>query len=104
MGKILAIHSQAEDEGRWEPCPENPLQARSMSVFGTLGSRYSVLVMEKGTLTEELAGPDGCWSLTDRWSGGGPVRFDLQWAVDAGGSGCVVLCGRENPAVFHSSA
>lgn len=99
MKEILFGHGMAEDEGRWEPSPENPLQTRSMSVFGTRGIRYSILVMEKGTLTEKLAGPDGCWALLDSGRDGSPVRFDLQWAIDAGGSGCVVLCGRENPAV-----
>ncbi|MFO8183569.1 MAG: hypothetical protein R6U39_05290 [Candidatus Aegiribacteria sp.] len=104
MDEILFINSRPEDSGRWEPSPESPLQARSMSVFGTLGSRYSLLVMEKGMLTGKLAGPEGCWYLADSWRDGTPVRFDLQWVVDAGGSGCVVLCGRENPSVFHTSA
>lgn len=104
MGEILFIHSRPEDGVRWEPSPEGNLKARALTVFGTPGNRYSILVMEKKILTEKLAGPEGCWLLCDRWMDGTPVRFDLQWAVDAGGSGCVVLCGRENPCAVDNSA
>ncbi|MBN2587396.1 MAG: hypothetical protein JXA64_00795 [Candidatus Fermentibacteraceae bacterium] len=102
--EILFIHRQASDSGRWQTAPECPIDQNSMSVFGTLGSRYSVLVLERDRVDPRLAGADGGWILADGWRGGERVRFDLQWAADAGENGCIALCGREASGPFCTSA
>jgi len=102
--EILFIHSQVSGSGRWKTAPECPLAPGAMSVFGTLGSRYSVLVVEKERVNQLLAGDKGCWILADGWREGERVRFDLQWAVDAEESGYIMLCGREASEPFSTSA
>lgn len=101
---ILFMHSQASGSGRWAPAPECPLKPDSMSVFGTLGSRISVLVLQRGSITAGLAGREGGWILSDRWRDGARTAFRIQWAVDAGNGNLVVLCGRETRLPFCTSA
>ena len=76
----------------------------SLSVFGSEGNRYSILVIEKEHLSSDYAGRGGKWLLSETNDSEGPVRFDLEWAAPAAGSGCLVLCGRETPLAFNSSA
>jgi hypothetical protein len=73
----------------------------STSVFGTAGNRYSILVIEKEYLTRDYAGRNGKWSLTAERKT--TVEFELLWAVEASGSGCLVLCGKEVPSRFTAS-
>ena len=76
----------------------------SISVFGTLGSRYSILVIEKEHLRSDFAGRDGRWFLTKQESGAVNVLFRLEWVLEAEGTGCFVLCGKEAQNSFCSSA
>ncbi|MCK5117182.1 MAG: hypothetical protein KAR44_11320 [Candidatus Aegiribacteria sp.] len=76
----------------------------SLSVFGTEGNRYSILVIEKENLRSDYTGRDGKWLLSETHDGEGHIRFDLEWAAEAAGSGCLVLCGRETPLRFSSPA
>lgn len=76
----------------------------SLSVFGTEGNRYSILVIEKEHLNSDYAGRDGKWLLTENKERKHQISFNLEWAVEAPGSGCLVLCGRETHLPFNSSA
>ena len=74
----------------------------STSVFGAAGNRYSILVVEKELLGSDYAGSDGKWSLLLEKKV--TVEFEHMWAVEARGSGCIVLCGREVPQRFTAPA
>ena len=102
--EMIFMHRQSSGSGRWVPPPEGDLEVRSLSVFGAGGSRFSVMVMERMTVTPELAGRQGNWTLADRWQEGRMVSFQLLWVADAEEEGCLMLCGREVPAAFSTSA
>lgn len=96
--------NQEEYSGGWEITSDSKTAVLSLSVFGTAGNRYSVMVIEKDKLSSDYAGRNGKWFLKERNDAAGQIRFDLQWAVEAAGSGCLVLCGRETTARFITSA
>lgn len=76
----------------------------SLSVFGTIGSRYSILVIEKEHLRSDYTGRNGRWFLTEKENRSVHIWFSLEWVVEAKGTGCLVLCGKETQAPFSSSA
>lgn len=90
--------------GIWELSSDNSKDAHSVSVFGTKGNRFSILVFPKDTVPVDYAGKDGNWVINHSNSETSAVRFTLQWVADAGGSGCVILCGREAQQQFSSTA
>lgn len=69
-------------------------EVQSLSVFGPRGDRFSILVFHRENLPPEYTGNNGRWSLISN-STGRSVYFRLNWAIDAQGSGCTILCGRE---------
>ena len=98
------IHSIHQCSGNWTLASGSQTGVISLNVFGTEGNRYSILVIEKENLRSDYAGKGGKWVLSETKDEKDAVRFDLEWAAPAAGSGCVVLCGRETPLPFHSSA
>ena len=100
---IFAIH-QAEQDGSWKIASGSETGVLSLSVFGTARNRYSVMIIEKEYLSSDYAGKDGKWYLSERNGSNEKIRFDLQWSVEAAGSGCFVLCGHEVTAPFSNSA
>jgi hypothetical protein len=102
--EILTMHRQAENSGRWSLALCEGYPESSLSVFGTNGSRFSVLVMRKDILPREYTGERGGWTLSDGWHAGRTVRFSLRWAVDSERSGFVILCGRETAIPFTAPA
>lgn len=88
----------------WELSSDNSNDAHAVSVFGTKGNRFSILVFPKDTVPVDYAGKDGNWVITDSNDQSSSIRFALQWVADAGGSGCVILCGREAQLQFSSIA
>ncbi len=96
-----SIHQCSRD---WKLAAGSETGILSLSVFGTAGNRYSILVIEKEHLSTDHAGQDGKWLLIEKKEDANLLNFDLEWAVEATGSGCLVLCGRETPAPFSSSA
>lgn len=102
--EMITIHLLASGGNRWTAAPESGLETVSLSVFGTRGSRYSVAVVRREAVTDRLAGRNGGWTLTDSWETGSRVSFRLVWAADTRGDGCLMLCGREVPEAFSTSA
>lgn len=98
------LYSIKQSGGSWKPVSGTGTGILSISVFGAEGSRYSILVMEKEHLRSDYAGKDGNWLLSGNEDAGSHVKFVLEWAVEAAGSGCLVLCGKETPIPFNSSA
>ena len=98
------FHSIHQCDRNWTLISGSQNGVLSFSVFGTEGNRYSILVIEKEHLRSEYAGRDGNWLLSETHDGEDHIRFDLEWAVEAAGSGCLVLCGRETPLRFNSPA
>ncbi len=98
------FHSIHQCDRNWTLVSGSHNGVLSLSVFGTEGNRYSILVIEKEQLRSDYAGRNGKWLLSDTNDVEDHIRFDLEWAAPAAGSGCVVLCGRETPLPFHSSA
>lgn len=96
--------NQEDRSGGWEITSGSKTAVLSLNVFGTVGNRYSVMVIEKEQLSGDYTGRNGKWFLKEINDEEGQIRFDLQWAVDAAGSGCLVLCGKETPARFVTSA
>ena len=90
--------------GIWELSSENSANARAVSVFGTKGNRFSILVFPKDSVPVDYAGKDGNWVIIHSNGESSAIRFTLQWVADAGGSGCVILCGREAQQQFSSIA
>lgn len=102
-GGTFSIH-ETEQDGSWKIASGSETGVLSLSVFGTARNRYSVMIIEKEYLSSDYAGKDGKWYLSERTGSNERIRFDLQWAVEAAGSGCLVLCGHEVTAPFSSSA
>ena len=100
-GLLSSFHHCVND---WTLASDSQAGVLSLSVFGTEGNRYSILVIEKEHLRSDYAGRDGNWLLSETHDGEDHIRFDLEWAVEAAGSGCLVLCGRETPLRFNSPA
>lgn len=98
------IHSIQQCSGDWMLASGSETGVISLSVFGTAGNRYSILVIDKEHLSSDYACRDGKWFLIDKKEGKTQLRFDLEWAAPASGSGCLVLCGKETPVPFSSSA
>lgn len=88
----------------WELSSDNSKNAHAVSVFGTKGNRFSILVFPKDTVPVDYAGKDGNWVINHSNDENSAIRFTLQWVADAGGSGCVILCGREAQQQFSSTA
>ncbi len=95
---------QYESSQNWKMAEGPDKGVISLNVFGTAGNRHSILIIEKDNLITEYAGRDGNWLLSQKDNGKLFARFNLEWAVEAAGSGCLVLCGREVPVPFISSA
>lgn len=100
---VLSIHMETRNAGRWTVAGDDALSVHSVSVFGEKGSRYSVIITDKSCLKSSDPFKKGCWSLSDGWFDGLKVWFTLQWVLEAGGDGRVLLCGRENRQVFHTA-
>ncbi|MEN8209189.1 MAG: hypothetical protein ABFR50_08055 [Candidatus Fermentibacteria bacterium] len=98
------IYSIQENGRNWKLTSDSQKGILSLSVFGSEGNRYSILVMEKEHLKSDYAGKDGNWLLSESINRECNIRFNLEWAVEAEGSGCLVLCGRETPLPFNTSA
>jgi len=98
------LYSINQNTESWKPVSGTQAGILSISVFGAEGSRYSILVMEKDHLRSDYAGKDGNWLLSGNEDAGSTVKFVLEWAVEAAGSGCLVLCGKETPIPFNNSA
>lgn len=88
----------------WELSPDNSKDVNAVSVFGTKGNRFSILVFPRESVPADYAGKNGKWNLTHSNGGSSTIWFELLWAVDASGSGCVVLCGKEALSYYSSSA
>lgn len=96
-----SIHRCSED---WKLSSGSETGILSLSVFGTAGNRYSILVIEKEHLSSDYAGKEGRWVLIASKEDKNRLMFDLEWAVEAAGSGCLVLCGREIQSPFSNPA
>jgi len=103
-GYAAGMYSIGQQECKSGWTADSVTGVKSLSVFGTAGNRYSLLIIEKEHLNTDYAGKNGEWYLKETKGNPGLVRFELQWAVEAPGSGCIVLCGREGHAPFCSSA
>ncbi len=86
----------------WELSSNNSADVNAISVFGTKGNRFSILVFPKESVPADYAGKNGNWVINQSNSETSGIRFTLQWVVDAGG--CVILCGREAQQQFSSIA
>ncbi len=104
VSEVICSISQHECNANWMLPSGSDTGVISLSVFGTEGNRYSILVIEKEHLRSDYAGRDGKWFLSESNEGEGHIRFNLEWAAPAAGSGCLVLCGRETQLTFDSSA
>lgn len=98
---IRSIHQCSCD---WKLACGSEAGVLSLSVFGTAGNRYSIIVIEKEHLSSAYAGREGRWLLIERKEDTLSLMFDLEWVVEAPGSGCLVLCGREIQAPFSNPA
>ncbi len=98
------LYSINQCDQSWSLASGSDTGVLSLSVFGSEGNRYSILVIEKEHLRSDYAGRGGKWLLSETNDAEGTVRFDLEWAAPAAGSGCLVLCGRETNTPFNSSA
>ena len=94
----------ASENGTWELSSNNYADANAISVFGTKGNRFSILVFPRESVPVDYAGKNGSWVINHSSIETSGIRFTLQWAADAGGSGCVILCGREAQQQFISTA
>ncbi|MCK5065385.1 MAG: hypothetical protein KAQ97_08885 [Candidatus Fermentibacteraceae bacterium] len=90
--------------GIWELLSDNSKDVNALSVFGTKGNRFSILVFPRESVPIDFAGKNGAWIINNSSNETSGIRFTLQWAADAGGSGCVILCGREAQQQFISTA
>ena len=90
--------------GIWELSSDSSKDVNAVSVFGTKGNRFSILVFPKDTVPVDYAGKDGNWVINHSNDESSTIRFTLQWVADANGSGCVILCGREAQQQFSSTA
>ncbi|MCK4505125.1 MAG: hypothetical protein KAW14_05875 [Candidatus Aegiribacteria sp.] len=90
--------------GIWELSSDNSADVNAVSVFGTKGNRFSILVFPRESVPVDYAGKDGNWIINHCNDITSAIRFTLQWVVDASGSGCVILCGREAQQQFSSTA
>jgi len=90
--------------GTWELSSDNSKDINALSVFGTKGNRFSILVFPRESVPVDYAEKNGTWVLNHSNDDMSAIRFTLQWAADAGGSGCVILCGREAQQQFISTA
>lgn len=88
----------------WELSSDKSADARAVSVFGTKGNRFSILVFPRESVPVDYAGKDGNWIINHYNSKNSEIRFTLEWVADATGSGCVILCGREAQQQFSSTA
>jgi len=100
LGQPRAAASEDSDT-RWQ-LPKSYSSVGSVTVFGTPGTRYSVIVISRLSESLEILCRDEGWYLTG--SEGAAVSFRMEWALDAGSSGSVVLCGRETPGAFVTPA
>lgn len=104
ISEVMCTVNQYKSDAGWILASGSDTGILSHSVFGTKGNRYSILVIEKEHLRTDYAGREGKWFLSETHTGKGNVRFDLEWAVEAAGSGCLVLCGKETPLRFNNPA
>ena len=88
-----SIHKREYNTG-WMLAPGFEIGVISLSVFGIAGNRHSIIVVEKEHLNSGCTGRDGKWLLMEIKDGKHQIGFNLEWAVEAPGSGCLVLCGR----------
>ena len=85
----------------WHLADPSGTTPEAISVFGPPGSMSCVVILHRSLLPTSMTSETGEWMLCRDSAGTGrSALFSLQWALDAPGSGCVALCGREIPR-FH---
>ena len=95
------VVSQFSSGSGWHLETPSGTAAESISVFGPPGSMSCVVILHRSSLPTSMTSETGEWMLSrDDTGTDQSALFTLQWALDAPGSGCVALCGREIPR-FH---